>query len=191
MHAWTSLQQPTCDRIWDVKQEENEVTWLLAEKLAKKGWPTLLNYYSTEFVDPETGARPTNEKEFQLITTKIASAPCWLRTSKPIPGDQINGWEDFRKRGMHNSAHQVYKKHWGGKFPTPSGKFEFVSGDLKKVLEAHAAKYNTTPDKILDACHYQAKGIKGWMPHYEEPLRHGEEKQYPFLFIDQQEPLEP
>ena len=34
MHAWTSLQQPTCDRIWDVKQEENEVTWLLAEKLA-------------------------------------------------------------------------------------------------------------------------------------------------------------
>mgnify|MGYP003163626780 CR=1 FL=1 len=79
MHAWTSLQQPTCDRIWDVKQEENEVTWLLAEKLAKKGWPALLNYYANEFADPETGAKPTNEKEFQLITTKIASAPCWLQ----------------------------------------------------------------------------------------------------------------
>ena len=184
MHAWTSLQQPTCDRIWDVKQEENEVTWLLAEKLAKKGWPALLNYYANEFADPETGAKPTNEKEFQLITTKIASAPCWLHGSKPIPGDQINGWEDFRQRGMHNSAPQTYKKHWGCKFPTPSGKFEFVSGDLKKVLETHAAKYNSTPDQILELCNYQARGIKGWMPHYEAPLRHGDQQQFPFLFID-------
>lgn len=65
MHAWTSLQQPTCDRIWDVKQEENEVTWLLAEKLAKKGWPALLNYYANEFADPETGANPQMKRNFK------------------------------------------------------------------------------------------------------------------------------
>ena len=65
-----------------------------------------------------------------------------------------------------------------------SGKFEFVSGDLKKVLETHAAKYNSTPDQILELCNYQARGIKGWMPHYEAPLRHGDQQQFPFLFID-------
>jgi len=184
MHAWTSLQQPTCERVWDVKQEENEVTWLLAQKLAAKGWPSLLNYYSNEFVDPETGKKPTNETEFRLITTKIASAPCWLTSRKPVKGDQINGWEEFRKVGMYNSEPQVYKKHWNGKFPTPSGKFEFVSGDLRKILETHAKKFNMTVDEVMELCNYMARGDKAFMPHYEQPLRHGSEQDYPFLFID-------
>jgi len=184
MHAWTSLQQPTCERVWDVKQEENEVTWLLAEKLAKRGWSKLLDYYSTEFKDPETGKTPTNEKEFQLITTRISSAPCWMPNRKPIGGDQINGWEEFRSRGMYNTSAQKYKKHWGGKFPTPSGKFEFVSGALQKVLAEHARKYQMTVDEVLELCNYKARGIKAFMPHYEPPRRHGDPKKYPFLFID-------
>lgn len=184
MHAWSSLQQPTCKRVWDVKQEENEVTWLLAEKLAERGWSKLLDYYSNEFADPETGKKPTNEKEFQLISTKMVSAPIWMKNRKPIGGDQIDGWEAFRSRGMHNSDAQGYKKHWGGKFKTPSGKFEFVSGDLKRVLEEHAKKYACSVDDIMKECHYEARGIKAFMPHYERPLRHGDAKRYPFIFID-------
>lgn len=85
---------------------------------------------------------------------------------------------------MHNSAPQTYKKHWGGKFPTPSGKFEFVSGDLKKVLETHAAKYNSTPDQILELCNYQARALKAGCRITKHPLRHGDQQQFPFLFID-------
>lgn len=182
-HAWTSLQQPTCNRVWDVKQEENEVTWLLAEKLAERGWPNLLDYYRKEMRDPETGRTPTNEKEFQEITVRIASAPIWMH-DKPISGDQINSWKEFRERGMHNSEVQKTKAHWGGKFPTTSGKFEFVSGKMKALLEEHAKKYDLTVDGVMELCNYQARGIKAWMPHYEKPLRHGDSNKYPFLFID-------
>ncbi len=184
MHAWTSLQQPTCKRVWDVKQEENEVIWLLAEKLAKRGWTKLLDYYSNEFADPETGKKPTNEKEFQLISTKMASAPIWMVSRKRIEGDQIMGWAAFRKVGMHNSSVQKYKTHWGGKFKTPSGKFEFVSGHLKSLLEQHAKKYGCSVDDIMQVCNYEARGIKAFMPHYERAYRHGDPAVYPFLFID-------
>ena len=33
-HAYASVQQGAVKRLWDVKQEENEVMWLLAEKLS-------------------------------------------------------------------------------------------------------------------------------------------------------------
>lgn len=183
LHAWSSLQQPTCRRIWDVKQEENEVTWLLAEKLAERGWPNLLDYYRNEMKDPETGKTPTNEKEFQLITVRMASAPIWLH-KEPVKGDQIASWDEYRRRGMHNTPAQKVKAHWGGKFKTPSGRFEFVSGDLKQLLEKHAAKYKMTVDELMELCHYTARGVKAWMPHYEKPLRHGSAKKYPFIFID-------
>jgi hypothetical protein len=45
-------------RLWDVKQEETEVMWLLAEKLKAKGFPNLFDYYANEFKDPETGKAP-------------------------------------------------------------------------------------------------------------------------------------
>ena len=69
-------------RLWDVKQEETEVVWLLAEKLKAKGFPNLFDYYSKEFKDPETGKTPTNEKEFTEIAAKISSAPCGCRRSR-------------------------------------------------------------------------------------------------------------
>ncbi len=58
-YGYASIQQGAVKRLWDVKQEENEVMWLLAEKLAKKGFPNLFDYYSKEFKDPETGKAPT------------------------------------------------------------------------------------------------------------------------------------
>src|SRR3989304_9612412 len=54
-YGYATIQQPAGKRLWEVKQEETEVVWLLAEKLKAKGFPNLYDYFSKEFKDPETG----------------------------------------------------------------------------------------------------------------------------------------
>jgi anaerobic selenocysteine-containing dehydrogenase len=116
---------------------------------------------------------------------------------KEVGGDKINGWAQFRKRGMWNSDPQPYKKRWGGKFGkdeekdgkkttkgTVSHKFEFYSETLKKALAGHAEKHQTTVDDILATCNYTARGELAYVPHYEPPFRFGSEQEYPFTFID-------
>ena len=184
LHGYASIQQPVGKRLWDVKQEETEVVWLLAEKLKARGFPNLFDYYSKEFKDPETGKTPTNEREFTEIAAKISSAPIW-KAKEPLKGDaQINGWADFRKKGMFSGAKYSFKKGWGGKFATVSKKFEFYSETAKKGLTEHAKKYQTTVDDILAVSGYVARGEQAFVPHYEPPKRHGSIKDYPFDFID-------
>ncbi len=103
-HGYASIQQAAVKRLWDVKQEETEVMWLLAAKLKAKGFPNLFDYYSKEFKDPETGKLPTNEREFTEIAAKITSAPLWM-AKEPLKGDApVAGWADFRKKGMFSRA---------------------------------------------------------------------------------------
>ncbi len=103
-YGYASIQQAAVKRLWDVKQEETEVMWLLAEKLKAKGFPNLFDYYSKEFKDPETGKTPTNALEFTEIAAKITSAPLWM-PKEPLKGDApIDGWADFRKKGMFSGA---------------------------------------------------------------------------------------
>ena len=182
-HGFASIQQPVGKRLWDVKQEETEVVWLLAEKLKAKGFPNLFDYYSKEFKDPETGKTPTNEREFGEIQAKIVSAPLWMPKA-PLKGDKIEGWAEFRSKGVWNTAKYSYKKGWGGKFATATKKFEFYSETLKKGLAEHAEKFKTTPDDILAVSGYVATGEVAFVPHYEPPKRHGSAEQYPFTFID-------
>ncbi|MEK7439042.1 MAG: molybdopterin-dependent oxidoreductase [Pseudomonadota bacterium] len=184
LHGYATIQQPAGKRLWDVKQEETEVVWLLAEKLKAKGFPNLFDYYSKEFKDPETGKTPTNEKEFTEIAAKISSATLW-KAKEPLKGDAaINGWADFRKKGMFSGAKYTFKKGWGGHFNTASKKFEFYSETAKKGLLQHAAKYQTTVDDILTVSGYVARGEQAFVPHYEPPKRHGSQADYPFTFID-------
>lgn len=184
LHGYATIQQPAGKRLWDVKQEETEVVWLLAEKLKARGFPNLFDYYSKEFKDPETGKTPTNEREFTEIAAKISSATLW-KAKEPLKGDApINGWADFRKKGMWSGAKYTFKKGWGGKFATVSKKFEFYSETAKKGLTEHAKKYDTTIDDILAVSGYVARGEQAFVPHYEPPKRHGSIKEYPFDFID-------
>jgi len=182
-HGFASIQQPAGKRLWDVKQEETEVCWLLAEKLKAKGFPNLFDYYSKEFKDPETGKTPTNEKEFGEIQAKISSAPMWM-PKEPLKGDKVSGWDEFRKRGMYNTEQYAFKKGWGGKFKTATKKFEFYSETLKKGLTEHAAKHQTTVDDILSVSGYVARGESAFVPHYEPPKRHGSAQDFPFEFVD-------
>jgi anaerobic selenocysteine-containing dehydrogenase len=55
---------------------------------------------------------------------------------------------------------------------------------MKKGLEEHAKKHNTTVDDVLAASGYVARGALAFMPHYEPPKRHGSLAQYPFTFVD-------
>jgi len=183
-HGYASLQQGAVKRLWDVKQEETEVMWLLAEKLKQKGFSNLFDYYSKEFKDPETGKHPTNALEFAIIAAKMTSAPLWMAKEPPKGDAPLKGWDDYRARGMFSGPKYTLKKGWGGKFNTVSKKFEFYSETAKKGLLEHAKKYETSVDDIMAVSGYVARGEVAFIPHYEPPKRHGSEAEYPFDFID-------
>lgn len=182
-YGYATIQQPAGKRLWDVKQEETEVMWLLAAKLKAKGFPNLFDYYAKEFKDPETGKNPANEKEFTLFAAKMTSAPLWM-PKEPLKGDQVKGWDEFRTRGMYAGPRYTWKKGWGGKFATATKKFELYSETMKKGLKEHADKHKATIDEILEVSGYTAHGELAFVPHYEPPKRHGSLEEYPFTFID-------
>ncbi len=181
MHSHVSLQQPVTKPLWQVKTDEIEVMWLLAEKLKARGFANLHDYYAS-FEDPETKKKPTNAAEFNEIAVRIDTEPLW-DGKQAIKGDKINGWADFKKKGVCNSDKFSYKKDWGH-FHTHTKKFEFYSEELKKGLAEHAKKYDTTIDDVLQTCNYEARGELAFVPHYESPKRNGSDKEYPFTFID-------
>jgi anaerobic selenocysteine-containing dehydrogenase len=113
---------------------------------------------------------------------KYYTHPAWKGDEKY--GDKIVGWEEYKSRGMWSSKPYEYKHRWGGKFETATKKFEFYSETLKKALKGHAEKHKTDVNDILKACNYTAKGELAFVPHYEPPFRHGDQKEYPFTFID-------
>jgi anaerobic selenocysteine-containing dehydrogenase len=182
-YAYASVQQGAAKRLFDVKQEETEVVWLIAQKLKARGFSNLADYYD-ELKDPETGKPATTALEFSEIAAKITSAPIW-KAKEPLKGDApINGWAEFKAKGMFSGPKYTLKKGWGGKFATETKKFEFYSETLKKGLLEHAKKYETGVDDILTVSGYTARGDVAFVPHYEQPKRHGSMEDFPFTFID-------
>ncbi|MBI5575221.1 MAG: molybdopterin-dependent oxidoreductase [Deltaproteobacteria bacterium] len=192
LHGHLSIQQPAGKTLWQVKAEETEVMWLLAEKLKARGFSNLHDYYAS-FADPETGKKPANAAEFAEIAARISSQKVWNGKEK-MKGDQVAGWAEFRKRGIYNTETYPYRKNWGkvdpatgkfeGKFKTETKKFEFYSETMKKAFGEHAKKHNVTIDEVLQASGYEARGELAFVPHYESPKRWGNEKEFPFTFID-------
>jgi len=176
-----TLLQPVNKRVWDVKMDETEIPWLIAEKLAERGFDNLLRHYK-EYKDPETGKSPSDEKEFTLYALKYATHNLW-DPAKYQGGDRINGWEEFLRKGVWNSDPYPYRKRWG-KMGTKTEKFEFYSETLKEALNGHAERHNTDIDDILKTAKYQARGERAFVPHYEEPFTWGDEKKYPFVLVD-------
>lgn len=183
MNAYLGIQQPVIEPLWDSKIDETEIAWLIAEGLAKKGFPNLFNFYQNEFPDPDTGKKPQNEKEFALYATKFLSKGVW-HPDEDKPGDRIDSWEEFMEIGVWNGKRAPYKKHWEEGFGTATTKFEFYSETMKALLEEHAEGHNTTVDKVMEALKYEARGDLAFIPHYEEPIRYGDEKEYPLIFSE-------
>jgi len=176
-----TIMQPVIQPVWDFKIDETEIPWLIAQKLADRGFANVLNHYK-QYKDPETGKEPSNEKEFALYALKYATQNLWDPANYK-GGDRFNGWDEFRKTGVWNSDPYPLRKRWSD-MKTKTKKFEFYSETLKEALEAHAANHNTSVDDILETCNYQARGEKAFIPHYEDPFTLGEGKEYPFLYVD-------
>ena len=171
--------------MWDVRQDETEIPWMLAEKLAERGFDNLNRYYKEQFIDAETGKAPTNSEEFTLAAVKKLTRPCWDAEHADYGkyGDRLNGWSAFVDKGVWNS-HRFSCGKKIGHFKTATGKFEFYSETLKKALAGHAGKHATTVDEVLEATHYIARGELAYVPHYEPALRWGDEKKYPLIFVE-------
>lgn len=182
-YATCTLLQPVIEPVWDVITDETEFPFLLSEKFKERGFPNLYEALTTMYVDPETGRKAKNAKEFTEYVLKYYTAPLW-DGKKDSHGDKINGWEEMKKRGMWNSEPYKYKSHWGGKYKTETGKFEFYSETLKKALGGHAEKHKIDIDKVLEESNYTARGELAFVPHYEPPHRNGDMNEYPFVFID-------
>jgi len=175
------MNRPVIDRVWDVKTDETEICWLIAEKLAEKGFPNLLEHYK-EYKDPETGKSPTTPEEFDLFAIKYATRDLW-DPAHHKGGDKFDGWDHFYKTGVWNSDPYNYKGRWSN-MRTKTGKFEFYSETLKDALQAHADRHNTTIDHVLESTQYLARGEQAFVPHYEEPLVHGEKSEKTFHLVD-------
>ncbi|MFN2352960.1 MAG: molybdopterin-dependent oxidoreductase [Desulfopila sp.] len=184
-YGHTSIQQPLVEPLFETKAPETEFVWLLAEKLKEKGFSNIYDYYHNEFKDPETGKKPTTSQEFALYATKIRSQKAWdPKEYGDYKGDRLNGWEDFRSKGVVNSAKHTPRTLWEKGFPTKTKKFEFYSETLKKVLTEHADKHEVSVDEVLRVTNYEASGERAFVPHYESPRRHGDRATYPFDLVD-------
>ena len=185
LHGYVSLNEPVMESMWDVRMDESEVPWMLAEKLAEKGFDNLLRYYKESFKDLVTGKEPTTAREFTENALKFYTQPLWDSSHKDHGkyGDAIEGWEAFRKVGVWNSKRFEYGKK-RGHFKTETHKFEFYSETLKKALGKHAKKHHVSIDEVLKSTKYLAQGDLAFVPHYEEPFRWGDEKDYPFIFFE-------
>ncbi len=185
LHAYAALNKRLIEPIWDVKMDETEVPWLIAESLKKKGFPNLMDYFQTEFKDPETGKTPENSLEFSLFALKYYTNPLWDSSHKNYGkyGDAPKGWNDFYEKGVWNSKKYAYRGMWD-KFKTETKKFEFYSETLKKSLGEHADKHGETINTILSECDYTARDELAFVPHYEPPFRRGDSKKYPFIFFE-------
>ena len=180
------IQQPMV-KIGDVRQDESEIPWLLAEALDRKGFSAPLEYLKNEFVDPETGEHPTNGDELGLIMVKMMTKPFWDPDST-VGGTRFNSWAEFLEAGMWTSDHYSFKSRWGN-MGTKTGNFEFYSETLKAALQSHADRHSTDIDNVLATCNYEARGELAFIPHYESPFRHGSESEFPMLFIDHKHKL--
>jgi anaerobic selenocysteine-containing dehydrogenase len=183
--GYACLTQPMIKPLWEVRQDETEVPWLLAEKLAEQGFDNLLRYYQEAYADPETGQHPANSEEFALTAVKMFTRAAWDSTHADYGkyGDALNGWDDFVAKGVWNSHRFEYGKKRGA-FGTETGKFEFYSETLKKALGGHAAKHGVTIDEVMVATNYLASGELAFVPHFEPALRWGDEQEYPLVFFE-------
>ena len=56
LHGYCALQQPVIKPSFDVKSDETEIPFMLAKKLAERGFDAYYKFLINGYKDPETGA---------------------------------------------------------------------------------------------------------------------------------------
>ena len=182
-----SVQQPSIDRLWNTKDDESEIPYLLAKKLAEKGFDKPWRYINEQLLDPETKKPANNELDFGKLLVRYVTSPLWLNASDKY-GPAMKGWDDFVDKGVWNSHPYKLESRWGN-FKTETKQFEFYSKTLEKALTKHAKNHHVSIDDVMQACDYDARGQVAFVPHYEAPYRFGDADKYPFLLVDQKSRL--
>ncbi|ADI00107.1 molybdopterin oxidoreductase Fe4S4 region [[Bacillus] selenitireducens MLS10] len=188
LHRHLHLQNKVIESPFDIRVDETEIPWMIGESLEKKGYSNLIDYFRNEFRDPETGEAPTNAAEFDEIATKHYTHPVWDPTFEK-DGDQIDGWEEYKRLGTWNTNKYEFRQKWDGNWGTETGQFEFYSETLKVALQDHADKHNASIDDVMEATFNTAKGELAFVPHYEPAMRVGDESEYPLIFMEHRSKL--
>jgi len=178
------LEQPCVEAFGESRNDEAGVAFALAEKLARRGFPNVLAYYQRECVDPCTGVPPTSGDELAEYVLKAMTAPLWQSGDAGGVGVSESAWGDFLAKGIWETG-PVQGRRVGetpSPLPTPSGRFELESGALRRAFEDHALCYGVDPTDASALLGYEARGRKSLVPHYEPPVREGNEREFPFIF---------
>lgn len=174
------LEQPCVPALGDARNDEAGVAFGLAEKLAERGFPALLDYFRRECADPRTGRPPSSGDELAEYAVKRMTAPAW----RPAEGGPDEAWAAFLARGVWETEPVRGRAAGASPLPLPTltGRFEFESNALRRLLEAHARRFGLDACTVGAALGYAAEGAKLFVPHYEPPVRKGAADELPFVF---------
>lgn len=172
-----ALEQPCTSSAGEALNDEAGFAFLLAQKLADHGFPAFKAYFEREIVDPCTGLSPTTGDEAAECCVKLMTRSLW-DVGVDTPQD---AWDRFREAGIWNAPRDDNEKQ---AFATNSGRFEFCSSALRRLIREHASANGLTPDELARHYGWTAQGQALYLPHYEEPLRIGSPEAYPFLLSE-------
>ena len=178
------LEQPCVEAFGESRNDEAGLAFSLAEKLADRGFPAVLDYFQRECADPCTGAAPTSGDELAEYALKAMTAPFWRPDGAGDAGVSERAWRGFLAKGLWETdpVRGRQKGETPSPLPTPSGRFELESGALRRAFEDHALRYGVDPTDASALLGYEARGRKSLVPHYEPPVREGDEREFPFIF---------
>lgn len=178
------LEQPCVKALGESRNDEAGLAFALAEKLANRGFPAVLDYFQRECADPCTGAAPTSGDELAEYALKAMTASFWRPDGAGDAGVSEKAWRGFIAKGLWETdpVRGRQKGEAPSPLPTQTGRFEFESGALRRAFEEHARRFGLDPEGAAASLGYGARGRKSLMPHYESPVRKGGESEFPFVF---------
>lgn len=206
-----ALEQPALDSPGECRGDESEVSYALAQAFAKRGFAEPLRYFQS-LVDPCTGRPVRSGRELGEVAVKIMLQPMWdtrfsgasdARIGADAVGtlcesshsgsedpdrSELDGaqarWKAFRERGVWNSEPVAVRTEGQPvqPLPTPTGLFEFKSETLRALVTQFCELRDMSADQALAAWGYEACGELAFVPHFEPPVRLGDEQKFPFVF---------
>lgn len=206
-----ALEQPVVESPGECRGDESELPYALAQALAKRGFAEPLRYFKS-LVDPCTGKPVGNGRELGEVAVKIMLRPMWDEHPSGAAGARIDvgaagalcessrsegedpecsesdgvqaRWEAFRARGVWNSERVAVRAEGEPvqALPTPTGRFEFKSEVLRSLVAQFCELRGMSADQALAAWGYEARDELAFVPHFEPPVRLGDEQEFPFVF---------
>lgn len=184
MRSSVVLERPCVEAFGESRNDEAGLAFALAEKLADRGFPAVLDFFQRECADPCTGAAPTSGDELAEYALKAMTASFWRPDGAGDAGVSEKAWRGFIAKGLWETdpVRGRQKGEAPSPLPAPTGRFEFESGALRRAFEEHARRFGLDPEGAAASLGYGARGRKSLVPHYESPVRKGSESEFPFVF---------